>query len=365
VTALPAAEPPEPSPEPPAASEPEPAAPVPDDGDLLDAYSRAVTAVVDAASPAVVSLEVHARAIGLARLGRRARGPGPGRSRVPAGAGSGFVVAPDGYVLTNSHVVAGVVAGRGAARVRVPTGGDAPATVVGDDPATDLALVKVDPDALAGDAPAAWLPVDAALRPRRGQLVVAIGNPLGFDSTVSTGVVSALGRTLRGKGGRLIDGVVQHTAPLNPGNSGGPLLDGRGRVVGVNTAIIAGSQGIGFAVGVDTVGWVLAELLAWGRVRRAWLGLGGMRRPLDRRLARAHDLGASAVEVMTVEPDSPAAAAGLVDGDLVVGFAGQPVTSVDDLHRLLRDARPGGAAAVRVVRRGRALELEITPREAP
>jgi len=328
-----------------------------DDRDLLDAYSRAVTAVVDAASPAVVSLEVHAPARVRLRPGRRAR---PGGRRPPTGSGSGFVVAPDGYLLTNSHVVDG----RGAVRIRVATGGDAPATVVGDDPATDLALVKVDPDALAADAPVAWLPVDAGLRPRRGQLVVAIGNPLGFDSTVSTGVVSALGRTLRGKGGRLIDGVVQHTAPLNPGNSGGPLLDGRGRVVGVNTAIIAGSQGIGFAVGVDTVGWVLGELLAWGRVRRAWLGVGGMRRPLDRRLARAHGLGASAVEVMTVEAGSPAAAAGLRDGDLVVGFAGHPVASVDDLHRLLRDARPGVAAALRVVRLGRALDLEITPREA-
>src|SRR5262249_3459278 len=251
--------------------------PAPSDDDLLDAYSRAVTSVVDAASAAVVNLEVgNAR-----RRGNRDRG----------GAGSGFVVAPDGYLLTNSHVVAA----RGDVRVRAPVGEPIPAPGVGDDPATDLALLKIDPTALAaGDAaPAAptWLAVDGSVRVRPGQLVVAIGNPLGFDSTVSTGVVSALGRTLRGRDNRLIDGVVQHTAPLNPGNSGGPLLDSRGRLVGVNTAIIAYSQGIGFAIGIDTAAWVLGELLARGRVRRAWLGVGGMRWPLDRRLARVHGLG--------------------------------------------------------------------------
>src|SRR5205823_14737516 len=159
----------------------------------------------------------------------------------------------------------------------------------GDDPATDLALVKIDLAALQVDAAApTWLAVDGAIRPRRGQLVIAIGNPLGFDSTVSTGVVSALGRTLRGRDQRLIDGVIQHTAPLNPGNSGGPLLDSRGRVVGVNTAIIARSQGLGFAIAVETAAWVLGQLLAHGKVRRAWLGVGAIRRPLDRRLAYHH-----------------------------------------------------------------------------
>jgi S1-C subfamily serine protease len=321
--------------------------PVParDDTELLDAYSQAVTTVVDRASAAVVSLEVA----------------GKSKRRGQGGAGSGFVVAPDGYLLTNSHVVA---AG-GEVRVRAPTGEPVPAAVVGDDPTTDLALLKIDPAELFADAAPVWLAVDGTIKPRRGQLVVAIGNPLGFDSTVSTGVVSALGRTLRGRDHKLIDGVVQHTAPLNPGNSGGPLLDARGQVLGVNTAIIAYSQGIGFAVGVDTVAWVLGELLARGRVRRAWLGLGGMRRPLDRRLARAHALGASAVEVMTVEAASPAAAAGIRDGDLIVGFGGKPVESVDDLHRLLRDHPPGVAIAVAIVRRGRAQTLEITPREAP
>jgi len=315
--------------------------PVPVPGhDLLDAYSQAVIGVVDRASAAVVSIEI-------ARKSRRGDG-----------AGSGFVVAPDGYLLTNSHVAA---AG-GELRVRAPTGERVPAAVVGDDPATDLALCKIDLAALGTDA---WLTVDATIRPRRGQLVVAIGNPLGFDSTVSTGVVSALGRTLRGRDNRLIDGVVQHTAPLNPGNSGGPLLDSQGRVLGVNTAIIAYSQGIGFAVGVETAAWVLGELLARGRVRRAWLGLGGMRRPLDRRLARAHELGASAVEVMTVESGSPAAAAGLKDGDLIVRFGERTVESVDDLHRLLRDHAPGVAVPIKILRRGRAETLAITPREAP
>jgi S1-C subfamily serine protease len=314
-----------------------------EDAVLLDAYSRAVMRVVDDVGPAVVSLEV-----------RGGRGKGDRRGE-PAGAGSGFMVTPDGYLLTNSHVVA---AGT-AIRVRTAAGDVLSAQVVGDDPATDLALVKVD----AGAAP--HVAVDARVQPRPGQLVVAIGNPLGFDSTVSTGVVSALGRTLRGKGGRLIDGVVQHTAPLNPGNSGGPLLDSRGQVVGVNTAIIARSQGIGFAVGVETAGWVMTQLFAHGKVRRAWLGVGGVRRPLDRRLARHHGLGDSAVEIQSVEVGSPAARAGLRDGDLLVGFGAHAIAGVDDLHRLLRDYPAGTAAALRVVRRGQLVTVDITPGAAP
>lgn len=316
-----------------------------DDGDLLDAFSRAVIGVVDAVGPAVVSLQLRP-------AGRR----GPGRE----GAGSGVVVTPDGYVLTNSHVVNG--AGRGAeVKVRTAAGEVVVAHVVGDDPATDLAVVKIDAGAVAGAA----VSIDGAIRPRPGQLVVAIGNPLGFESTVSTGVVSALGRTLRGRDGRLIDGVVQHTAPLNPGNSGGPLLDARGRLVGINTAIIAMSQGLGFAIGAETAAWVLGQLLATGRVRRAWLGVGGARRPLDRRLARHHGLGDTAVEVMSVEPSSPAARAGLVDGDLLVGLDGTTVASVDDLHRLLRDHPPGKPAALDVLRRGARITVPITPEQTP
>ena len=310
------------------------------DAELLDAYSRAVVGVVDRAGPAVVSLEV-------------------GKSRFGGGAGSGFVVTPDGYVMTNSHVVSGAK----AIRVRSPSGETADGQVMGDDPATDLALVRVDPAALSAGAaqPVAYLAIDGSITPRVGQLAVAIGNPLGFESTVSTGVISALGRSLRGKGQKLIDGVIQHTAPLNPGNSGGPLLDGAGRVLGVNTAIIARSQGIGFAIAVETAAWVLGELLAHGKVRRGWLGVGAIRRPLDRRLAYHHGLGRAAVEIQSVEKDSPAAAAGLRDGDLLVRFGTVRIEGIDDLHRALRSWPPATPAQLVVIRRGIRVTLEITP----
>ena len=306
----------------------------PSDDDLLDAYSRAVVGVVDRAGPAVVSLEVATR--------RGARG----------GAGSGFVVTPDGYVMTNSHVVHGMR----HVRVRTPSGESVEGQVMGDDPPTDLALVRIDASAIG-----AHLAIDGALAPRVGQLAVAIGNPLGFESTVSTGVISALGRSLRGRGGRLIDGIIQHTAPLNPGNSGGPLLDAGGRVLGVNTAIIAYSQGIGFAIAVETAAWVLGQLLQHGRVRRAWLGVGAMRRPLDRRLAYHHGLGAAAVEVQSIERGSPAERAGLRDGDLIVRFGERTIEGVDDLHRALRTWIAGATVALRVIRRGTPLAIDITP----
>ncbi len=306
-----------------------------DDSNLLDAYSRAVISVVERAGAAVVSIEV-------------------GAPRGPAGAGSGFLVTPDGYVLTNSHVVA---SGR-ALRVRSSTGETATGQVVGDDPATDLAVLRIDAAAL-GDAPA-YLAVDGSVAPRVGQLAVAIGNPLGFESTVSTGVVSALGRSLRGRDNRLIDGVIQHTAPLNPGNSGGPLLDAAGRVLGVNTAIIARSQGIGFAVAVETAAWVLGQLLHHGKVRRGFLGVGAPRPPRDRRLAYHHGLGRGAVEVQSVERDSPAARAGLVDGDLIVQFGTLAIESIDDLHRALRNWS-GGTIALSIIRRGAKLAADITP----
>ncbi|HEV7557883.1 MAG TPA: trypsin-like peptidase domain-containing protein, partial [Kofleriaceae bacterium] len=246
-------------------------------------------------------------------------------------------------------------------RVRTPAGETAEGAVVGDDPATDLALIRVDPAALATATGVPYLGVDGAVTPRVGQLAVAIGNPLGFESTVSTGVVSALGRSLRGKGGRLIDGVIQHTAPLNPGNSGGPLLDGTGRVLGVNTAIIARSQGLGFAIAVETAAWVLAQILAHGRVRRSWLGISAIRRPLDRRLAYHHGLGAAAVEVASVEAGSPAAKGGLKDGDLVVTFAGTKIEGVDALHRVLRSWPAGESAVLGVIRRGTRIAVEVTP----
>jgi len=305
--------------------------PVPDDEELLDAYSRAVIGVVEKAGPAVVSLEIAGH-------------------RGPSGAGSGFAVTPDGYVMTNSHVVATAK----QIRVRTATGEEVSGRVVGDDPGTDLALVRV-------DTALPYIPVDGVLSPKVGQLAVAIGNPLGFESTVSTGVVSALGRSLRGRGNRLIDGVIQHTAPLNPGNSGGPLLDTAGRVIGVNTAIIARSQNLGFAIAVETAAWVLGQLLQHGRVRRAWLGIGAARRPLDRRLAYHHGLGAAAVEVQSVEPGSPAAKTGLLDGDLLVRFAEQPIESVEALHKALRTWDAGKAVRLGIIRRGVRLDLDITP----
>jgi S1-C subfamily serine protease len=199
---------------------------------------------------------------------------------------------------------------------------------------------------------------------RPGQLVVAIGNPLGFASTVSAGVVSALGRSLRGRDNRLIDGVIQHTAPLNPGNSGGPLADARGRVVGINTAIIARSQGIGFAVSAEIAAWVLAQLLARGRVRRSFLGVGGATRPLDRRLARAHNIESpTAVEIMSVDDSSPAARAGLRDGDIVHRIGERAVTSIDELVRAMRDVPPGQPTVLGILRRGQPLAVAVTPIE--
>jgi len=307
-----------------------------------------VVDVVERAGPAVVAIEI-----------------GAGRGSHPGGAGSGFVVTPDGYVMTNSHVVSGAR----TIKVKTPAGEIAEAHVIGDDPATDLAVIRVDAAALAvahavpytGQVDVPYLPIDGGLTPRVGQLAVAIGNPLGFESTVSTGVISALGRSLRGKGNRLIDGVIQHTAPLNPGNSGGPLLDGAGRVIGVNTAIIARSQGLGFAIAVETAAWVLGQLLAHGRVRRAWLGVGAIRRPLDRRLAYHHDLGSAAVEVQSVEPGSPAARAQLKDGDLLVRFGTVALDGVDALHRALRTWPAGQPAELIVIRRGVRITIAITP----
>src|SRR5579871_5149563 len=264
----------------------------------LDAYSAAVVGAVEKVGPAVVSVYT-----GGAEEAARARG----------GAGSGVVVTPDGYLLTNEHVVQRV----SEARVAFVDGRSVPAVVAGRDPATDLAVLR----AQAGALPYAQL--TGGQRLRAGQLVVAVGNPLGFESTVSAGVVSALGRSLRSRQGRLIEGIVQHTAALNPGNSGGPLVDAKGRVVGINTAIIAQAQGIGFSVPAATAQWVLTEILTQGRVRRAWLGIAARDRPLDLRLVRALDLGASrAVEILSRESDGPAYLSDLHPGDLIVAVNG-------------------------------------------
>jgi S1-C subfamily serine protease len=309
------------------------------DIEALDAYSRAVVGAVEQVGPAVVSVYVG----GDADDAQRARG----------GAGSGVVVTPDGYVLTNEHVVQRAQ----TVRVAFVDGRSAAAVVVGRDPATDLAVLRAHttrlPHATLLDAP-----------PRVGQLAVAVGNPLGFESTVSAGVVSALGRSLRSRHGRLIEGIVQHTAALNPGNSGGPLVDSHGRVVGVNTAIIAMAQGIGFAVPATTAQWVLTEILTQGRVRRAYLGISGRDRPLDRRLVRALDLPSMrAVEVMGRDAEGPASRSDLRPGDLIVAVNDVPVDGIDALYRLVSRSAFGSPIALRVVRRTQSLRIELTPTE--
>jgi S1-C subfamily serine protease len=311
------------------------------DVDLLDAYSKAVTTVVDAVGPAVVSISV--------------KGDQHGTEPEQTGAGSGVVIAPDGYVLTNDHVV------HHAKRLTVTlTDGTAfGASVVGKDPATDLAVIRADASGLQCAALG-----DSSLL-RVGQLVIAMGNPFGFQSTVSTGVVSALGRALRSREGRLIESIIQHTAPLNPGNSGGPLVDSRGRVMGINTAIIIMAQGIGFSIPSNTARWVVSQLLSSGKVRRAFLGIAARPRPLDRRLVRYHDLsGDQAVEVLSVDPKSPAGHAGMRISDLIVSVNGQRIASVDDLHRFLGEWPIGEPVRITVVRGKDKATLTVVPAEA-
>jgi len=307
------------------------------DAAVLDAYSRAVVTAVEEVGPAVVSLAT----------GRR--------GRIGGGAGSGVVVAPDGYVLTNAHVVEGAT----TIEVTFVDGRALEARLVGADRASDLAIVRVSATAL----PHVRTASEDTLR--QGQLVVAIGNPLGFQSTVSTGVVSATGRALRGRDGRLVENLVQHTAPLNPGNSGGPLVDFRGRLVGINTAIIAFAQGMSFAIPRSTVDWIVPKLLAEGRVRRAFLGVQGQSRPLEVRQLRALSLeGRGGVELLGVERGTPAEVAGLRVGDVVVAAGESRIEGIDALLRLLGKWTPGEPLKLRVVRAGRLEDCVATPGEA-
>ncbi|MFY9170538.1 MAG: trypsin-like peptidase domain-containing protein [Candidatus Methanoculleus thermohydrogenotrophicum] len=311
------------------------------DADLLDAYSRAVVRVVESVGPAVVSVVV-----GKTLQGRRGE---------QMGAGSGVIVAPEGYIMTNNHVVQGM----GRIEVSMADGTALPARLIGADPATDLAVLRVD----AGGLPYARFGNSDALSV--GQLAIAIGNPLGFDSTVSTGVLSALGRALRSRDGRLIENIIQHTAPLNPGSSGGPLVDSRGRVIGINTAIIPMAQGICFSISSNTAAGVLPQLVADGRVRRGYLGIAGQSRPLERSLVRAFGLSRNqAVEVVSVSRASPAGRAGLRSGDLIIAINDTSVACVDDLHRFLATWPIGEPATLTLIRGRQQIRLPIIPIEA-
>ena len=308
--------------------------------ELLDAYSRAVMSVVDAVGPAVVSIAASTRAK---------------KNAEPEASGSGVIFAPDGYILTNDHVVQGAK----QLIVSLTNGTTHEAIIVGTDPATDLAVIRAD----SANLPFAALGNSASLRV--GQLVIAMGNPFGFQSTVSTGVVSALGRALRSREGRLIENIIQHTAPLNPGSSGGPLVDSRGRVVGLNTAIIMGAQGIGFSLPSDTAKWVVSQLLTLGRVRRGSLGIVAQQRPLSRRVARYFNLTqATVVEVLTVTRGGPASQGGMRKGDLIVALNGTEITNADLLQKFLADWPIGKPVAVSVLRVQERLEINVTPAEA-
>ncbi|MBI4402091.1 MAG: trypsin-like peptidase domain-containing protein [Nitrospirae bacterium] len=316
---------------------------------LLDAYSRAVTSTAEKVSPSVVKIDVHHRL----RSWRATDPRSPGEAQ---GSGSGFIFTPDGFILTNSHVV------HQATRLEttLSDGRRFPAYLVGDDPDTDLAVMQIDAPNLApvslGDSQAV----------RVGQLVIAIGNPYGFQCTVTAGVVSALGRTLRSTSGRLIDSIIQTDAALNPGNSGGPLVTTRGEVIGVNTAVILPAQGICFAIGINTAKFVAGRLIKDGKIRRGYIGVSGQNVPIPRRSVRHHALPVeSGILVASIEPHSPAQRAGLLEGDVIVGYADQPIGGIDDLHRLLADERVGVRAPLTVIRRAEKIVLEIVPEESP
>ncbi len=312
------------------------------DGDtsLLDAYSQTVTGVVENVRDAVVHISVR-------QAGRNGHG---------GGSGSGFAITPDGYVVTNSHVV------REAKEIRVTLadGETYPATLAGDDPDSDLAVIRMNAPHLShvhfGDSN----------RLRVGQIAVAIGNPLGFQQTVTAGVISALGRTMRAQSGRLMENIVQTDAALNPGNSGGPLMNSRGEVIGVNTAMIPSAQGICFAIASNTAEFVVAWLIKEGRIRRAWLGIQGQTAPIHPRIARHLGLKQSqGVLILHVETDSPASRVGLREGDLLVGFKDHVVGGIDELQRLLVGSEIGVKSRLNIVRHQFQTSVEITPREAP
>ncbi|MDB5331811.1 MAG: HtrA2 peptidase [Phycisphaerales bacterium] len=325
--------------------DPVPAQAPADDAHLLDAYSTAVVGAARRASPAVVNIEVS-----------HSHHPSQPRHRGPVGgSGSGFIFTPDGLILTNSHVVHGAT----TISVTLSDGRSFPGKLVGEDPETDLAVLDINAPNLSsvefGDSGAIQV----------GQLVVAIGNPYGFQYTVTAGVVSNLGRSMRSQTGRLIDGIVQTDAALNPGNSGGPLVNSRGQVIGVNTAIIAGAQGICFAIPGDTAQFVASRLIRDGRIRRSYIGVGGQTVPLHRRVVRFFALPVeSGVMVTSMEPNSPAAKTDLAEGDVIVEADGQPIPTIDALHKLLTEEQVGEPMPLTVIRRTEKLEIMVTPGES-
>src|SRR5687767_2589016 len=308
--------------------------PVETENDLiLDAYSKAVIQAAERIGPSVVNIEIR-------KKGRR------------GGSGSGFVFTPDGFILTNSHVVSGA----DEILVTLMDGRRCDARIIGDDPHSDLAVIRIE----GWNLVAATFGDSEKLRP--GQLVVAVGNPFGFQSTVTAGVVSALGRSMRAQSGRLIDSVIQTDAALNPGNSGGPLVAASGHVVGVNSAVILPAQGICFAIAGNTAKFVAGRLLRDGRIHRSYLGVGGQNVPLRRRLVKFYDLpGEYGVLVISVEKGSPAEVAGILEGDVIFAYGDKPVSSVDDLHRILGEETIGQLSTIGVIRLTDKLTLEITP----
>ena len=305
------------------------------DASLLDAYSAAVIRAVEEVGPAVVRVE-----------GRQ-------------GGGSGVVFTPDGFILTNSHVVGALANGATAIRVTLPDGRSLPADVIGRDEDTDLAVLRIDGSRLP------WARLGDSKAIRVGQVAVAIGNPYGFDHSVTSGVVSALGRSLRARSGRLMDDIIQTDASLNPGNSGGPLVTTVGEVIGINTAMILPAQGICFAIASNTVRFVASRLMRDGRMRRSRIGVAGQQTTIPRSLARAHQMAvSSAVLVTAIEENSPASQAGLLTGDVILAFCGSAVSGVDDLHRLLTEERIGAPAPVVVLRHGERRQLMVVPAES-
>jgi S1-C subfamily serine protease len=318
-----------------------------DDADLLDAYSAAVIQASDKISPAVVNIEVQHKP--------KERGAVPARGANPLrGSGSGFIFTPDGFILTNSHVVHGA----DQVDVALSDGRRYAARLVGDDPDTDLAVIRIDAPNLA----AAQLGDSNGIRV--GQLAIAVGNPYGFQCTVTAGVVSAMGRSLRSNSGRLIDNVIQTDAALNPGNSGGPLVNSRGEVIGVNTAIILPAQGICFAIAINTAKFVAVRLIRDGRVRRSFLGVGGQNVAIPRLMARQLNLAsASGVLVLSVEKGSPAQEAGLVEGDIIISIDSEAIRGVDDLHTHLTDQKIGARSELTIIRRSTKISLPVVPAE--